>query len=144
MPSSLQENLLLLTCLCRESSGHLTGTSKSSLTLAASFSASSTIRLLPRFLQPISQTSPLLSAHGFCLPASSLSHWFSHSHNHCLTLLVCPSAGPYHVFALPGLLTTSWAELPGTAHMDPHPAPLSPTLRAPSEGMFFSVQAHPA
>lgn len=77
LASPLQENLLLPTCLCIESPGHLTGTSESSLTLAPPFLASSTIRLLPCFLQPLSQTSPLLTAHRFCLPASSLSHWFS-------------------------------------------------------------------
>lgn len=41
------------------------------------------------------------------------------SNNYCLTLLVCSSAGPYHVFALLWLLTASW-------HRTHGPPPFSP------------------
>lgn len=78
-----------------------------------------------------------------CTPLLPACKLLALSNNYCLTLSVCSSAGPYHVFALLWLLTASWPELPGTARMDPHPSPLSPTLPAPPEGMFFSVPSTP-
>ena len=135
-------------CLRRESPGHLTGTSKSSLTLAPSFSANSTIRLLPRSLQPISHRS-LLTAHASaCLQARSLTG------SHSLTIPVSLSwyalrrtlsCLPFRGFSLiPGLSSLAPHTWTPTLLPVPHPScsPRGNVLQCPSTLCVTHTHTH--